>query len=210
MFRFVSFVSMLVCSSAAYADSHCLSVAIEGNEYPAIRSAIIQEGWLPEKFDPPFENAPFTEWVKIRNYQEVDACAPTGAAPCKFVFRSALNADKILNVFTSGEEIGIVTGHECFAKDNDPLVQVDATLKTPEDPNLKAVPVLERPSKGDGLNCTAGTIIIPSNLADGSSVKVRVGPSFKHRSITELLAGDFVFVFEKRAHWYGVVVEDSI
>jgi hypothetical protein len=105
---------LLVLSEAASATDECLTVEIVGKDYPAAREILIANGWKPFNFTPPFEGAPFADWVKIRNYTEVEACAGTGLAPCKFVFVSGKDADSRLNVFTQGEKVGSITGYECM------------------------------------------------------------------------------------------------
>lgn len=107
-----------ILNTAAYAADDCLSLDIISEEYPAVRDELIAEGWLPKYLSPPFESAPFAEWVKIRNYAEVEACAPTGRANCKFTFTSETNGGLELSILTEGEEIGIVTGHECTRHDD--------------------------------------------------------------------------------------------
>lgn len=76
--------------------------------------------------------------------------------------------------------------------------------------DAKAVPVLERGLTDNGLSCSAGSISPPTAAAgQDSTVQVRSGPSDKHKEVTELSVGDFVFVFDKRAGWFGIVYGDE-
>lgn len=106
-------LAVMAATSAAQASADCLSVDIEGEEYPAARERLIAAGWQPSLQTPAFEGAPFTDWVKVRNFAEVEACAGTGAAPCRFLFQSGTQDDAYLVVFTRGETIGVVSGHDC-------------------------------------------------------------------------------------------------
>ena len=112
----------------ANAADNCLGFDAVGQEYPAVRDKLIAEGWAPKYLAPPFEGAPFAEWVKIRNYAEVEACAPTGRANCKFTFTSRSSGGLELSILTEGEEIGIVTEHECSRYDDAAL---DSGHRTP-------------------------------------------------------------------------------
>lgn len=111
--------ALLMTSNLAYATRDCLKENVEGEEYPAAREKIIKAGWEPRYLSPPFEGAPYTDWVRIRNFAEVEACAGTGTAPCRFVFSSSIKENSHLLIFTKGEEIGIVTGYECTDKLDD-------------------------------------------------------------------------------------------
>lgn len=109
----LTLLTLLPQLSGALATPDCLKTDIAGDEYPAAREKIIEDGWQPNYFNPAFEGAPYTDWVITRNYAEVEACAGTGTAPCRFVFKSEAKATNYLLVFTQGEAIGIVTEHEC-------------------------------------------------------------------------------------------------
>lgn len=99
-------------------DQDCLNTSIRGKEYPFARNRLMKNGWKPKFFSPPFEMAPFADWVQKRNYAEVEACSGTGQALCKFVYESETDKNSLLSVFTAGEDLGIVTGHQCVsAKD---------------------------------------------------------------------------------------------
>ena len=115
MLRNILVYSLLVFSSNAALsnDNSCLGVSIEGLDYPIAREQLIQSGWLPVFQTPPFADAPFTEWVQIRNYSEVESCAGTGVAPCRFLFKSSKDATVTLNVFTVGEVLGSVSSYTC-------------------------------------------------------------------------------------------------
>lgn len=142
-------------------SSKCLTAKINGQEYPLARNEILKEGWSPKSFFPPFEYAPFTDWVKDYNYSEVEACAGTGTAPCKFVFESKDDETNDLLVYTQGEDIGIVTGHECIKSGyNSPLydeeapVYIDGSWQRSEYTGSYAAEII-RPNFGISVHCLA-------------------------------------------------------
>lgn len=100
----------------ALKEQDCLNTSINGQEYPAARNKLMKNGWKPKYFSPPFEMAPFTDWVQKRNYAEVEACSGTGLGRCKFVYESETDKNSFLSVFTAGEDMGIVTGHQCVSE----------------------------------------------------------------------------------------------
>lgn len=115
--HFIVLAIFLAAPMVAHAAEDCLNIDIQNQEYPVARDKLISAGWKPKYFSPPFENAPFAEWVKTRNYAEVEACSPTGKALCRFSFTSSSAEGSELSVFTEGEDIGIVTGHQCVGSD---------------------------------------------------------------------------------------------
>lgn len=100
-------------TASAASNQGCLNLEIDGDVYPVAREKLIVAGWKPKPFSPAFELAAYADWVQTRNYTEVEACAGTGTAPCKFIFKSTNDQSLELAVFTQGEDIGIVTGHQC-------------------------------------------------------------------------------------------------
>lgn len=130
-----SFLSLAIfmLPATVHAAGGCLTIDIADDEYPVARDKLIADGWVPKYLSPPFESAPFAEWVKVRNYAEVEACAPTGRANCKFTFTSSSNKGVELSVLTEGEELGIVTGHQCngsvgAVSQNEPVTQVQRPI----------------------------------------------------------------------------------
>lgn len=108
-----SFLYISIIPVNAEDVTNCLNIDIVGADYPVAREALIMNGWSPVYFSPPFENAPYAEWVQVRNFAEVESCAGAGVAPCRFVFQSNNDPTITLNIFTVGEVVGGVTSFNC-------------------------------------------------------------------------------------------------
>lgn len=107
------------------ASAACELPEIVGKPYPEAREAMIAAGWNPEPQSEPMEDrARFATWVHVRGYDEVESCAGTGVAPCRFAFvrdperalyagAVTLHAQMRATVFTVYEEIGEVSAARC-------------------------------------------------------------------------------------------------
>ncbi|WP_432722671.1 hypothetical protein R0381_001539 [Jeongeupia wiesaeckerbachi] len=108
-FMFAATAPAFAAGSTCKPAQHATLPAISKLTYHKARKALLSAGWQPlqtksfkeAKADPDFEYGNGQQfWTK--GYVEIESCAPTGLAPCAFLFKDEYG--NRLRVTTAGEE----------------------------------------------------------------------------------------------------------
>lgn len=94
-----------VVAEDANSPVQVLSSKVRGKPYSKARDVVVSEGWMPVSNPKPDELMFVTRIMYEAGYVEVDACAPTGSAPCTFYFQKGLD---YLRVATDHEDPVVV------------------------------------------------------------------------------------------------------
>lgn len=120
MLRAVLVVFMIAIAGVASADDKCVPTrhidipAIAEVVYPVAREALLKAGWQPainydKRRSGEYEVA--EKWAANAGYYEVESCAGTGVAPCRFNFTDVYGSH--LAVITEGE---VIDGSQAYVR----------------------------------------------------------------------------------------------